>query len=162
MPEAPRFIDLPETTIVGIRVTAPFEQLFTAVPEAWRLVFALADELGERLDEGFVDCSLGEVSGVYTELIGGRFPLGASAPDGFEAIKLPAARYATVQHLGDVRSIARSFGDLERWVTEQQPTASGERWVHDGVKLDIGYLPAMAETSPYGGRHTLYIRLERR
>src|SRR5690606_41555025 len=109
-------------------------------------IFARADELGERLDEGFVDCSLGEVSGVYTELIGGRFPLGASAPDGFEAIKLPAARYATVQHLGDVRSIARSFGDLERWVTEQQPTASGERRVHDGGKHAHGHLPHMSDT----------------
>src|SRR5690606_24987508 len=47
MSEAPVLTDLPQTTVVGIRVTAPFEELFTAVPSAWREVFARADELGE-------------------------------------------------------------------------------------------------------------------
>lgn len=159
MSEAPVLTDLPQTTVVGIRVTAPFEELFTAVPSAWREVFARADELGERLDEGFVDCSLGAVDGVYTEIIGARFPEGAAVPHGFEAVTLPAARYATLVHLGDLRSIAKSFGVLERFVAELQPSADGKRWVHDGVKLDIGYLPDMAETTAPGRGHSLFVRL---
>src|SRR5690606_38956442 len=45
MPRGPRLVQLPAITVVGLRVTAPFRELFTAVPAAWREVFARAGEL---------------------------------------------------------------------------------------------------------------------
>src|SRR5690606_13695216 len=82
MSDGVKFVELPAVNVVGVRVTAPFAELFSAVPSAWQQVFARAAELEGRLDVGFVDCSLGEVDGLYTEVIGARVPAGFPAPAG--------------------------------------------------------------------------------
>src|SRR5690606_20590832 len=113
------------------------------------------DLLAARLDEGFVDCSLGSNDGVYTELIGARMPAGTIVPGGYELATLPAARYASLTHFGPLETIAGSFGRLEEWIAALPPDASARRWKHDGVKLDIGYLPDAAETRPGREGHRL-------
>ncbi len=158
MANLPRLVELPATTVVGLRVRAPFAGLSTAVPAAWREVFSRADELGFRLDAGFVDCSLGEEDGVYTELIGVRAPAGARPPDGLEVVTLPAATYAALEHHGSLEAIAASYGVLERWIAALPPAEDGRRYAHDGVKLDVGYLPDGSETAVGGAGHRLYAR----
>lgn len=159
MPRGPRLVQLPAITVVGLRVTAPFRELFTAVPAAWREVFARAGELSFRLDDGFVDCSLGEEEGVYTELIGVRAPEGTRPPAGFEAVVLGAGTYAALTHPGPVAGIAGAFGELERWIAALPPAEDGRRFVHDGVKLDVGYLPDGSEAAPGGAGHVLHARV---
>ncbi len=158
MSDGVKFVELPAVNVVGVRVTAPFAELFSAVPSAWQQVFARAAELEGRLDVGFVDCSLGEVDGLYTEVIGARVPAGFPAPAGFDSVSLPAATYASLSHRGDESGIAASFGTLLTWVAEREPVEGGRRWVHDGVKLDIGYLPGDA-ASAAGGGHVLCARV---
>lgn len=155
----PRLVEMPTIHVVGVRVTARFQDLFTAVPAAWREVFARADELRFRLDDGFVDCSLGEQGGVYTELIGVRAPTGAKPPAGFEAVTLPAATWAVLEHRGPLAAITGSFGELERWIAELPALDDGRRYSHDGVKLDVGYRPDGSETAPDGAGHLLHARV---
>lgn len=154
----PSFVDLPETTVVGLRVQAPFRELFTAVPAAWRELFARAGELTTRLDEGFVECSLGSEDGLYTEIVGARLPAGSAAPQGMVAVVLPAARYAALEHRGALAGIASSFDALERWLTAAPAGPDGRPPTHDGVKLDVGYLPEDFGSTA-DATHLLYSRV---
>lgn len=160
MSTQPEFVTLPETTVVGLRVEAPFQELFQQVPAAWRSVFAREREFGARLDVGFCDCSLGSKDGVYTEIIGVRTKADAAVPAGMQTVTLPEARYATLEHHGPLAGIAPAFGALERWIAAQPPSPDGRTWVHDGVKLDIGYLPDGSETAEGGPGHRLYVRVK--
>jgi len=159
----PEFVTLPETTVVGLRVESTFQELFQQVPAAWRSAFAREGEfdagLGARLDVGFCDCSLGAKDGVYTEIIGVRTTADAAVPAGMQKVTLPEARYATLEHHGPLAGIAAAFGTLESWIAAQPPSPDGRRWVHDGVKLDIGYMPDGSETAEGGAGHTLYVRV---
>lgn len=157
----PRLVDLPETTVVGLRVVAPFAELRTAVPAAWREVFARSDELSERLDEGFAECSLGAADGVYSEIVGARMPAGSLPPPGMDAVVLPGARYATLKHDGPLAAIGESFGVLESWIATLAHEG-GARLEHDGVKLDVGYRPNEFAAADPGAGHELYARVAAR
>lgn len=159
MSTQPEFVTLPETTIVGLRVEAPFQELFQQVPAVWRSVFAREREFDARLEMGFCDCSLGAKDGVYTEIIGVRAKADASVPAGMQKLTLPEARYASLVHHGPLAGIAAAFGALEGWIAAQPPGPDGRTWVHDGVKLDFGYLPDGAETAEGGVGHRLYVRV---
>ena len=159
MSTKPEFVTLPETTVVGLRVEALFQELFQQVPAAWRSVYAREREFDARLDVGFCDCSLGAKDGVYTEIIGVRTRADAAVPPGMQKVTLPEARYATLVHHGPLAGIAASFGALEAWVAGQPPLPDGRTWVHDGVKLDVGYLVDGSETTEGGAGHRLYVRV---
>ena len=140
-------VTLEALRVVGQQVRAPFAELGTAVPGAWSGLFLRAFELGERVQPEFVELSLGEVNGVYTEIVGALMPPGFPPPSGMVAADLPAARYLRERHDGPLAEIADTYGRMLAWAAEEGLTV-------DSVKLDQGYTADGDEVS-----HLLHIRL---
>lgn len=142
-----RIVERPASLVVGLKVEASWDALWTEMPKAWRTLFARADELADRLDDVFVDVSLAQQDGRYTQLVGAEVRTAKQIPDGMVAVSIPAQRYVAARHVGPLQGIAESFGALYAWA---------ERHGHpvDAFKLDVGYRPDGRETE-----HMLFVRL---
>ncbi|WP_430333429.1 effector binding domain-containing protein [Rhodococcus sp. ACT016] len=142
-----QIVERPATTIVGIEVVAPFDELAVVVPQAWARVFARRSDLLTGPDDVFVEFSTDLGDGVYRELLGVVVEaLPASLPEGWTIAKAPAGRYLHHPHRGDEAAIGDSFAFMYRWaeVNELRPGA---------YKLDVGYRPDR------DGAHDLFLGL---
>lgn len=137
----------PAFRTAGYLVEAPFQELFTRVPQAWQRLFAHADRVPGAVPGTFMDVSFGATDGRYTELIGVEVAGDGQAPDGMVVREIPAASYIHFRHEGPAREIAGSFKRMLNWAEEK-----GLR--PDGFKMDRGYTPSGDEES-----HDLYVRI---
>jgi predicted transcriptional regulator YdeE len=135
-------IALPELVIIGILVEAPWQDLPTKVPAAWRDLFAT--ETGAT---AFLEASLSIEDGVYREIVGYLAARKSDVPEGMTKVIIPAQRYLRLVHDGPLAGIARGFGELLA-----HAKASGLKATD--MKLDFGYLPGLPD-----GRHELHVAL---
>jgi predicted transcriptional regulator YdeE len=146
----PDLARLGPTTVVGLVVEARWNELFQAVPDAWRQLFARADELRQLAGAGrFVEVSLGMKDDVYTELVGIEVSNDIlSFPAGMRRLDIPTGDWLHLHHTGDVTGIAACFGAL-------YAHAEAESIAVSDLKFDFGYAPAGSD-----GPHDLYLSLE--
>lgn len=142
-----QFVDRGPLTIVGIRVVAPFRELWTKVPEAWRSLRARSGEIPYHGGGAFIDVSLEEDAGTYTQVVGAEVSALADAPEGMVAVELPPRRYIHYRHEGPVEAIADSFGHMLAWADERGIEL-------DSLKIDVGYT-----LEGDGTEHDLYVAL---
>lgn len=135
-------IELPELVIVGILVDAPWQELSTKVPAAWRALFA-----AETGATSFLEASLSIEGGNYREIVGYLAALKSEVPDGMTKVVIPAQRYLRLVHDGPLAGITQGFGQLLAHATAAGLTATD-------MKLDFGYLPGLPD-----GRHELHVAL---
>lgn len=142
-----KLVDWKEMIIVGIPVSAQWRGLWEQVPKAWARLFEQVAVLEEIGAGPFVDVSLEEIDSVYSQLIGVPLKDGGRIPDGFKAVCIPAQKLLHHRHIGDVKDIANSFGEMYSWADKQGLRLSA-------FKLDLGYTMRGDETE-----HDLYVGL---
>lgn len=135
-------IELPELVIIGILVEAPWQELSTKVPAAWRQLFA-----AETGAAAFLESSLSVEDGIYREIVGYLGARKSDVPDGMTKVVIPAQRYLRMVHDGPLSGIAQGFGQLLAHARAAGLEASD-------LKLDFGYLPGLPD-----GIHELHVAL---
>lgn len=136
---------LDATVVVGIPVTARFDELSTLVPAAWQQFFARHDALPQPADGRFAEASFSLGDGRYHETVGVpmRGDLRVQGP--WSLALVPAGRFVSHRFDGPVEDIGQGFQEIYDW--------AGAEGVELGdCKLDVGY---SADLSP--GPHDLYI-----
>lgn len=133
--------------LIGLTVTAGWDALWTEMPQAWRSLFARGHEIPNRVALPYMDVSLEQRDGVYTQLLAAEVSALAPVPDGMVALEIPEQTYLAYRHAGALPEIASAFGAMYDWA-EQNGVAL------DAFKLDIGYLPDGTEPC-----HDLFIRV---
>jgi predicted transcriptional regulator YdeE len=140
-------VRLPAFSVIGIRVEADWDGLWKIMPDAWRALYSLCDEIPNRVDDVLMDIALDKRGDTYVQLIGAEVSAVEIVPDGMEAVEIAAQSYVHYRHNGSLPEIATSFGRIYEWAER-----SGHRV--DDFKLDIGYSPK-DEAYP----HDLYVRV---
>jgi predicted transcriptional regulator YdeE len=141
-------VRLPAFSVIGIRVEADWDGLWKIMPDAWRALYSLCDEIPNRVDDVLMDIALDKRGDTYVQLIGAEVSAVEIVPDGMEAVEIAAQSYVHYRHNGSLPEIATSFGRIYEW--------AAQNGVHvDDFKLDIGYSPE-DETYP----HDLYVRVK--
>lgn len=135
-------------TIVGVQVIAEWDQLWTAVPQAWQQFIARVDEVENRTGTTFVDVSLDKQKGVYTQVVGVEVSEATNVPAGMVAVDIPTQTYLHEHHHGGLPDIASTFERIYTWAEENGCAV-------DDFKLDIGYTASMQEQD-----HDLYVRIQ--
>lgn len=133
--------------VVGIKVVAPWKDLWTEVPKAWSVLRARSGEIRSRVSDVFMDVSLDETSGTYTQLVSAEVSSLEGVPDAMVALEIPAGRYLHLRHEGALDEIPGSFGRMFDWAEQEGLRA-------DAFKLDEGYTQGGAERE-----HDLYVRV---
>jgi predicted transcriptional regulator YdeE len=135
-------IDLPELVIIGILVEAPWQELSTKVPAAWRALFA-----AEAGATGFLEASLSVEDGIYREIVGYLAARKSEVPERMTKVIIPAQRYLRLNYDGPLSGIGQAFGEVLAYAKASNlPTTD--------MKLDFGYLPGLPD-----GRHELHVAL---
>lgn len=75
-------VDRGPVRVVGIEVVAPWQELWTEVPEAWRLLRERAEEIQRRTSNVFIDVSLEETAGTYRQVVGAEVDSLDEVPEG--------------------------------------------------------------------------------
>ena len=135
-------IELPELVIIGILIEAPWQELPTRVPAAWRELFA-----AETGATSFLEASLSVENGVYREIVGYLAARTSDVPEGMTKVIIPTQRYLRLSQDGPLANIAQGFGQLLAYAKASGLTATD-------MKLDFGYLPGLPD-----GRHELHVAL---
>jgi len=135
-------IEMPELVIIGILVEAPWQELPTKVPAAWRELFAV--DTGAT---SFLEASLSVEDGAYREIVGYLAARKSEVPEPMIKVIIPAQRYLRLQYDGPLAGIAQGFGELLAYAKTSGVTATD-------MKLDFGYLPGLPD-----GRHELHVAL---
>jgi predicted transcriptional regulator YdeE len=142
-----QIVDRPAFRVIGLPVTAPWEALWTVMPNAWATFFGRRHEIPGVRTETNMDISVGHRDGVYEQLIATEVDANAVPPPGMRALEVPAHRYLHHWHTGSLAGIALSFGTMYEWAAAQGIGV-------DQFKLDMGYTAKGQESE-----HDLYIRL---
>lgn len=135
---------------LGLRITAHWRDLGRAVPEGWNALFSRRSDIAAAASGlgAYAEVSLGEVEGVYTELVCAAVETLAYVPDGLVDIHVPENTWLTTVHDGPLAGIADGFGAILAHAQARGLFASA-------LKLDTGYQPGLPP-----GRHDLFIALE--
>lgn len=133
--------------VVGIRVVADWESLWTEMPRAWRDFAARHGEIRNRVADTFLDVCAGKSEGKYTQLICAEVSEIEEVPAGMVALEIPSLTCVRYEHHGPLPGIAASFGRMYEWAQRNDHVA-------DEFKLDIGYTLEGTEE-----QHELFIRL---
>lgn len=133
--------------IVGIMVRAKWDDLWNKVPEAWKSVFARADEIEFKLDHPFIDVSLEQQGDEYLQVVGALVSQVGDVPAGMCAVEIVRQAYIHHRHEGTQAEIAAAFGAIYEWAEANDHDASP-------FKIDVGYTPNGDEES-----HDLYVGL---
>ncbi|MFC0011450.1 GyrI-like domain-containing protein [Devosia nitrariae] len=144
-------VRLEPITVIGLRVEAPWNQLFEAVPDAWRQLFRRADDLRRFMSQkqSFLEVSVDVRDGVYTELVGVQAQNApAACPVEMRRLDIPAGEWLHLVHTGPLAGIADGFSALYAHAETAGLAVSD-------VKLDFGYTAA-GEDRP----HDLYLSLK--
>ena len=142
-----QIVEKPELRVIGLEVTAPWEALWTVMPNAWEVFFHRRHEIAGLLSAINMDISIEQRDGVCVQLIATEVDETATPPQGMRLLQVPAQRYLHHWHTGSLAGIALSFGAMYEW-------AAAEGLVADQFKLDMGYTARGQETE-----HDLFIRL---
>lgn len=134
---------------LGVEVVADWEQLSTVMPRAWAAFLERRAEIKHRVGEVLIDVSLKQDGTRFTQLICSEVSAVESLPVGMTTLGIPAQWYVHHRHIGAVKGIAATFGEMYDWA---------ESNVHatDAFKLDIGYTARDAQRA-----HDLYVRVLR-
>ncbi|SMO37094.1 GyrI-like domain-containing protein [Fodinibius sediminis] len=135
-------------TVVGLPVTATWQQLHEKMPTAWKLFKERLTEIAGRKNDVMMDLSLDVADGRYRQFIGVEVEGDPHLPDDMEKVTIPSQTYIYEHHEGDITDIAQTFGAMYDWA-EQQEVDAGD------FKIDYGYTRDRPE-SP----HDLYIKIE--
>ena len=135
-------IELPELVIIGMMVEAPWQELSTKVPAAWRELFA-----ADTGATAFLEASLSVEDGIYREIVGYLGAQKSEVRAGMTKVIIPGQRYLRLIHDGPLANIAQGFGAL-------LAHAKASRLTVTDMKLDFGYLPGLPD-----GRHELHVAL---
>ena len=140
-----RIAQLDATIVVGVPVTARFDELSRLVPAAWQRFFLHCHELPQPDDGLFAEVSFALGDGLYHETVG--VPLrGEVRVHGPWSIALvPAGRFVAHRFEGPVESIGQGFQEIYDWARTEGLDLGSH-------KLDIGYT-VDGSISP----HDLYI-----
>lgn len=118
--------------VVGLPVTARWQDLWVEMPRAWRELLARHAEIEHPKGGIFVDVSLEKVGDQYLQLVGAQVSRVDQIPSGMRAIEIPAQQYVHHKHVGPVAGIAETFGKIYDWA-QQNGHAAGD------FKIDLGY-----------------------
>ena len=121
-------------SVVGIEVVADFDDLRTAVPLAWDVLFLRQAELPRPPEGVFVEVSTELGEGRYREVLGVEVQPASVVPEGMSEVCVPAGRFLRHQHEGPVETVTEGFAAMYAWADE-----NGLRlgpW-----KFDSGYRP---------------------
>jgi predicted transcriptional regulator YdeE len=142
-----KLVDFGEMIVAGVCVQGTWESLWQEVPKAWRHVFERAEQLETVRVGPYLDVCLGANDGNYLQLVGVPVRNCEAIQGGFTAVRIPAQRLLHQTHVGPLRDIAKSFGDMYAW--------AGRHGLKLGeFKLDFGYTRAGDEA-----KHELYVGL---
>ena len=131
--------------VIGLPVVAPFQDLSTLVPAAWREIFDRRAELPSSGGDTFAEASYHLGEGRYHEVVGVAVPVQTPVSGQWTVAHVPAGSWAHCRHTGPVEQIGETFGAIEQWLREQGRTVGG-------MKLDVGY---RADAEPQV--HELYV-----
>lgn len=134
-------------TVMGLEVTARWEDLWTEMPKAWKTLLARLEEIPHQASDRLVDVSLERRGDHYRQVIGAVVNRIERCPEGMTTIYIPPQRLVFHRHEGPVTGIADTFGEMLDWAREQGVETSD-------FKIDVGYTPEGTET-----RHDLYVGL---
>jgi predicted transcriptional regulator YdeE len=140
-------IEKPGFRVIGLEVTAPWEALWTVMPNAWDAFFERRHEISGLLSATNMDISIEQREGVYRQLLAAEVDESGTPPPGMRVLQVPAQRYLHHWHNGSLAGIALSFGTMYEW-------AAAQGLALDTFKLDIGYTAKGQESA-----HDLLIRL---
>lgn len=133
---------------VGLQVLAEWEQLFTKMPQKWKIFKENIHKIKYRKGKVMMDISRSEEGGVYVQLICVEVKEFEDIPPEMTTLSVPVQKYIHHRHEGDIEKIAASFGDIYEWAEKEG--------VNAGVfKIDYGYLPDGSEEY-----HDLYVKVE--
>jgi predicted transcriptional regulator YdeE len=135
-------VELQPLEVIGVAVTAHWNDLPKAIPAAWTQLF-----LAAPAERTFVEVSIDRQDGVYRELVGFVATDGDTVPAGMIRYRVPAGTFLHIVHDGPLPQIADRFADL------YNHAAANDLRVTD-FKLDFGYAPRLP-----AGRHQLYVAL---
>ncbi|MFY1652121.1 GyrI-like domain-containing protein [Solwaraspora sp. WMMB762] len=133
--------------VVGLPVVAPFQDLSTLVPAAWRQLFDRCADLPPSAGGTFAEASYHLGEGRYHEVVGVAVPPQTPISGQWAAAHVPAGDWAYCRHSGPVEQIGETFGAIEQWLREQGRTVGD-------MKLDLGY---RADAQPQV--HDLYVHV---
>lgn len=133
--------------VVGRKVEADWEQLWTVMPEAWKEFIARCGEIGHRTGDAFLDLSLGREGDLYTQLVCVEVSELAAVPEEMVTLEIPSQSYIRHRHIGPAAKIAESFGAMYEWARSNGHPV-------DAFKIDHGYTEGGQEEE-----HELFIRL---
>ena len=133
--------------VIGIKVSAPAEQLCAALHQAWLILRERAQEIQHRVNDHFIDLSLGYRNGIHTRIIGAEVSAICQVPEGMTALEVPHQTCLHCRHDGPVDEIASSFGAIYQW-------ARTNGVVGEEFKIDEGYTLDAREA-----HHELYVRV---
>jgi predicted transcriptional regulator YdeE len=142
-----QIVDRPGFRVIGLPVTAPWEALWTVMPNAWTTFFRRRHEIPGVHSATSMEISVGQQDGVYHQLIAVEVDASAVPPPGMRALQVPPQRYLHHWHTGSLAGIALSFGTMYEWAASQGIAV-------DDFKLDMGYTARGQESE-----HDLFIRL---
>lgn len=98
--------------VVGIKVKARWEELWTEMPQAWKRFMQRSEEIENRINDKFIDLSLQKDGDEYTQLICCEVSNFGKTPDGMTALEIPTQKYISYRHHGSLTEIAASFEDV--------------------------------------------------
>jgi predicted transcriptional regulator YdeE len=119
----------PQRELIGLAVEAPFAELATEVPAAWRRLA----ETSVPAETVWSELSIDLGNGRYREVLGLLDPAPELVIDAeWERVPVPAGDWLVAEHSGAETAIAETFGLLLEHAAARglEPT---------GVKLDVGY-----------------------
>ena len=118
--------------VVGMPITAPWDDLWVEMPKAWKRFFDRHAEITDVVGDGYMDVSLRQDDDQYLQLVGAEVAEVGFVPQNMQAIEIPAQSYIHYRHNGAVSDIAGSFGRMYDWAERR-----GER--AGTFKIDVGY-----------------------
>lgn len=131
--------------VIGMPVTASWDDLWVEMPKAWKRFFDRHAEITDVVGDRFIDVSLHQDDDRYLQLVGVEVSEIGLVPQNMQAVDIPAQSYIHHTHVGAVSDIAGTFGDMYDWAKRGEARAGS-------FKLDIGYSAGGDERT-----HELYI-----
>jgi predicted transcriptional regulator YdeE len=137
-----QIVQLDATVVVGVPVTARFDELGRLVPAAWQQLFQRCDELPQPDDGLFAEASFSLGDGLYHETVGVPLKGDVRVQGPWSLALIPAGRFVVHRFTGSVENIGLGFQEIYDW-------ASTEGLGLGSYKLDVGYT-AGGSTRPHG------------
>ena len=133
--------------IVGILVETDWENIHIEMSKAWNIFKDRVDEIKSRKNKHYMDISLGIEKGKFRQIICVEVNNFENVPNKMLFKEIPEQRYIYSKHIGQLKNIAKSFGEMYKW-------AEKNGYSTDEFKIDYGYTDKGLEEE-----HDLYIRI---